>query len=148
MSSTQAQAIFGDFDRHIDAMRLDKGNLASDLMDIAVEEMKINMAAQIDPDGQTWDDLSEEYAKSKARNYPGKPISVLEGLMASDNEMAGFRMVTDSTASITYGETDDAKIEAEWFQDPSNPNQPARVFWGLTREAIRRSDERVHKAFD
>lgn len=148
MASAQARAITRDLDHHIEAMRLDKGNLASDLMDIAVEEMQANMAAQTDPEGNAWAELSEAYAKSKAESHPGAPISVLEGLMASDDEMNGFRMTTDRTASLTYGVSPDAKEEAGWFQDPGNPNQPPRVFWGLTKEAIRRSDERVDKAFD
>jgi len=148
MASPQVVPIFGDLDRHVDAMRLDRGELATDLMDIAVEEMKASMARQEDPDGNAWADLSESYAKQKARTHPGRPISELEGLMSSDDEMNGFRIVGEASASLTYGNSPEAKAEAEWFQDPANDNQPPRVFWGLTKEAVRRSGERVHQAFD
>jgi len=146
--SAQLDVILADMKKFVDAMDLTRDNLAADLMEIAVEEMKANIAAGLDCNDQPFEQLSQLYQISKGRHFPGRPISVLHGLMTSDAELRGVQTFNATVSIMSFGTTQEAVDEAGWFQDPSSPNQPAREFYGLTLRAVVRMDQRVDEAFN
>lgn len=150
MPSPQLSPILADLERIVAAADLTHGNFAPDLFDIIVEEIRTNAAMGFDCNDKPFAELSQLYQISKGRHFPGRPITVLHGLMMEKDQLNGFRVVGPDSAVMIYGISEEAAVEAEWFQDPdpAKTTRPAREFYGLTKRAIQRCDERVHKAFD
>jgi hypothetical protein len=129
--------ILQDMERHRKLFDLSEGNLGKDLCKAATDGVQECIAREESPDGKRWDDLSPKYAEWKAFQFPGEPVGVLHKTMADPHEVAGLVDVAESWAEVTYGRSDQARAEAEWFQDPKNPNQPPRKFWGFTAESLK-----------
>jgi len=94
-----------------------------DIGEHLLNSTKARAAAGVDPDGQTWLELSPAYARRKQRLKPGRPILTFEG------EMLDTRLAYDldgddfvfGTASV-YGATH------QWGRGAI----PARPWLGLT----------------
>lgn len=143
MPSRQMNSILAALDRHVRYFDLDRNDLAEDLMDIATEEIRRSMDAETDPDGNPWPALSGDYAKWKAKHFPGNPMAVLHGVMKTDAQLRGNRNVAPDRCRMTYGLDQRARDEATWFQE----GPPERRFWGLSAAAITRMNARLDRHF-
>jgi hypothetical protein len=133
-----------------DAMDLTHKDLALDLLEIAIEEIRNNIDAGLDCDGRAFRSLEPRYKAWKDKEYPGRPIGILTGFMTSDEQMRGERHITPHSAVMTYGTVLEARDQAGYFQESENEKgdiTPNRPFYGLTKQAIKRMDDRVDKAF-
>jgi hypothetical protein len=128
--------VLGDIERHRHAFDLDSENLGRDLCKAATDGVQGCIAREESPDGTRWDDLSPHYEEWKRFQFPGEPIGVLHKHMADPHEVAGEVDAKSDEATVTYGISEQARLEATWFQDPENPNQPPRPFWGFTAESL------------
>lgn len=137
--------ILADLARHRAALDL-TGGLGKKLLDAQLAGQLDRFDRQVDPTGERWPELSEDYEKAKARKYPGQPIGVREGLMRSDSEMEGEPEITPTSAKRTYGKTRAARDEAEWFQegDPTQ-NRPPRPFVGLSSDDEAKADQIIQE---
>jgi len=66
--------------------------------------------------------------------------------MADPREVAGEVAVSAELARVTYGVSEQARAEAEWFQQGGD-GRPPRRFWGLTAESEARSREILDARF-
>ena len=147
MASPQLARILADLERHRTIFDLDNDRLGEELMDLDVVHIIVQMAAERDPDGTQWPELSDAYAKWKAGVSPSNPISYLYGLMDDPEQLMGERSVSADEATMTYGVTEDARQEAVWFQDPQNGSQPERPFYAQTAAGIAAKDELLDRRF-
>lgn len=113
-------------ERHKRFLDFTEDGLGDDLLKIATDGCLECVIGQHDPDGNPWPDPSPEYAKWKARKYPGHPPGVLHFVMARPEEVAGEPEITPDRAKVTYGKTQGAKDEIAWFA------KGGRRFWGFT----------------
>lgn len=143
-----ADDIIADLNRILKGIDFRRNNLGRDLLDMAAEEILECMDRQEDPDGLPWIPLSDAYEEWKSANFPAQPMAVLYGHMKTREQVRGFRVIEQARAEMTYGLDGPTRDEAEWFQDPTNPNQPARPFYGLTPHAIQRADAIANSWFD
>ena len=132
-----AARILADLKHHAICFDFTRDNLGEDLCKATTDAIAANFAAEQTPDGTPWADLSPGYAQYKAKNHPGSPIGVREGLLGDPDQIAGDVIVFADVAMVTYGTDDDARVEAAAFQqgDP-NGNRPPRPFWGFTAGGI------------
>jgi hypothetical protein len=136
MTPANAMAKFhADIDRHRHLFDLDRNNLGQDLCKAATDGVQATIAAEESPDGTHWDKLSPAYEDWKSYQFPGEPIAVLYQVMANPHEVAGEVVVTTLEATVTYGITEQARREAQWFQE-GDADQPPRPFWGLTTAGV------------
>lgn len=135
-------------ERHRRLFDLREGGLGADLCKAATDGVQATIAAEADPDGTPWPVLSEKYAEYKSFQFPGEPIAVLHKVMADPHEVAGELDITIDRATATYGRTDRARAEASWFQDPANPNQPPRKFWGFTAQSVKAATDILDARFN
>lgn len=143
-----ASEIIADLQRLIRDVDFRRRNLGRDLLDMAAEEVLECMDRQEDPDGLPWIPLSDAYAEWKSSHFPAQPMAVLWGHMKTRDQVRGFRQIEQTRAEMTYGLDNQSRDEAEWFQDPTNPNQPARPFYALSPQAIHRADSLIDRWFD
>lgn len=136
-----------DLRKHLDAFDLRRNGLGRELCGITTDGVQDTIAAQQTPDGDPWAPLSEPYATSKARNFPGQPMGVLHHLMADPAQVSGIVRVTRNEAAVTYGVSEEAREEAEWFQEGGS-NQPPREFWGINPDAMQLVGETLDQRFD
>jgi hypothetical protein len=116
-------------------------SLGVDMLDIVAEGIyERTVIEQEGPDGEPLAPLAPSTLARKARLGFPETIGVEHAKMLALEELKGERMIERRTASVIYGKDEQAKEEAEWFQDPSNPNQPDRQFMGL--------DERIEATID
>lgn len=146
MASAQMNTILRDLGRIAHALDFDRHDLGEDLLDLTADAIRRQMDDELDPDGNRWDELSDEYAEWKARHYPGKPMAVLAGLMKSRPELEGQRHIVQAEARMVYGITDEAKALAEWFQEGNDHGRPARPFYYFDDTAIQLADDRLNRA--
>jgi hypothetical protein len=136
MSIAQEQKVLGDLAEHAKIFRLDEHRLGERLLDIAAEEVEGLFLDQKDADGNDWPDLSEEYEKWKATHSSSSAIGTLWGMMSDPANIAGVRAISADEATMTYGVTQAARDEAEWFQEGNAArNQPPRQFYALSAQA-------------
>lgn len=103
-----------------------------DLVALVIEERTIGR--QQDPMGRPLSPLRPRTLARKRRlGYPST-IGVEQHKMLDLNEIIGDQVVTDKVAAMTYGHTSDQRAKAEWFQDPSNPNQADRPFYDVGKD--------------
>lgn len=133
------ESILSDLERHKHALNMERG-LGDRLLDAAVAGVRETFDAERDPDGTPWPELSSDYARAKERLFPGRPKLVREGLMRSEEEMAGERTITEDGAKWRYGVTEQARDECDWNHqgDPAR-NRPPRRFVGFTEDSRRES---------
>lgn len=106
-----------------------------------IEERTIRR--QQDPLGRPLAPLRPSTLTRKRRlGYPST-IGVEEHKMLAFNEIRGDQMVTDKVAAMTYGQGSDQRAKAEWFQDPSNPNQAAREFYDIGKDGEKLVDRYI-----
>ena len=74
--SPDAVRILAAISRHATAFDLTSDKLGESLCKVFTDGVQATIAAEQDPDGTPWADLSEAYAEEKARRFPGKPIGV------------------------------------------------------------------------
>ncbi len=141
--------ILDDMKRQRELFHLDQGGLGAALLKAATDGVQASLLAQQTPDGQSWDDLSEDYAKWKGQHFPGKPMGKLHDVMADPVEVAGEPSISSDRATVIYGVTDQARQEAVWFSegDPGR-GRPARPFWGLTEASLLASQKILDDRFD
>lgn len=131
--------IAADINRLADCFHFRREGFGEALMDAAAEGILVAMDAQEDPDGNPWAPLSERYRDWKSRKFPGNPMAVLYGVMKTEENIRGQRLVLSTMAIMTFGTDDLAKQEAEWFQE-GNENQPPRPFYAFTRASVEACD--------
>lgn len=132
--------ILADLQRHKSMFDLNHDGLGDALLQVAAEGVAQSFEAKTDADGNHWPELSSKYAEWKAKHYPGRPMGVKEGLMREG--MEGERSISADAATYTFGQTEEQRDEAEWFQEGSTEdNRPARPFVGLTQDATVKSKE-------
>jgi Phage virion morphogenesis family len=128
--------ILADLERHKHLFDLDRDDLGRKLGKAFTDGVQECIAGQHDPDGQGWEYLSPAYEEWKGFQFPGNPIGVLHQTMADPHEVAGeMTTLTATQATVTYGITEQAKQEAQWFQE-GDAHQPPRRFWGFTPDSL------------
>lgn len=150
MPITGYQDIKSDITEHRKLFMLDgDDDLGVNMLEAATDSHQRAIDTQTSPDGEPWPPLSERYEKWKSRRMPGAPMAFLFGIMASPNEVFGERHVEERQAFYTYGQSDEAKEEACWFEegDPQG-NRPARRFTGLDEYGVQIVDDLVIKHLD
>ncbi|WP_435005157.1 hypothetical protein P12x_003051 [Tundrisphaera lichenicola] len=135
--SVQFDKIKAILGRHKRLFDLAEGNLGADLCKAATDGCQECLAAEQDPDGNPWPPLSGPYEEWKSFEYPGNPMALLHGVMANPREVAGEIEVAADSATVTYGVSEQARQEAEWFQEGvKRTGQPPRRFWGFTSDSL------------
>jgi hypothetical protein len=148
MPSRQASAILHDLEKHKNLFDLTLG-LGTALMNEAAEGMFDQAMKELDPDGAPWPVLSEDYAKAKAKHYPGEQIGEREHLMLTLENFDGERDIETNEATQTFGLSESARQEAEWFIEGSEKqNRPPRRFYELDAATVKRLDGVVEKHGD
>lgn len=142
-----ASKIVADLERHKKLFDLTRDDLGRQLCKAATDGCQECIAGQHAPDGSPWAPLDRHYEEWKAFHFPGLPMGVLHQVMSNPNEVAGEVDVTADRARVTYGITEQAKEEANWFQDPEGGHQPPRRFFGLTEGAQEESRKLLDKRF-
>jgi hypothetical protein len=129
-------------ERHKTFGDLSAENFGADLCEIATDGCAESLANQVDPTGKSLPALSDRWVKRKGHST----IGVWLGLMSDPVQMAGEVEVTRDSATVTYGVTEDARAEADWFTkgDPKH-HRPPRPFWGLTIQSLDRIKMYVSK---
>lgn len=107
-------------------------SLGDDLADaIAQQIVDRTVLQQKDPSGRALAPLRPATLERKRRlGYP-ETIGVETKEMLSFAEVRGDVAVGADRMTMTYGDGDGAKVKGEWFQDPSNPAQAPRPFYGV-----------------
>lgn len=137
------------FARHLKIPDLTDNGLGRDLCVIATDGVRECLDGQHAPDGTPWAPLSEAYGEWKGRNFPGQPMAVLHHLMSDPAQVTGIVDVTPNRAQVVYGVSQEARVEASWFQegDPA-ANRPPRPFWGFTDDSKARAKETLDRRFE
>jgi hypothetical protein len=139
--------ILADLKRIAGAFDFTQNRLGVRAMFIAADSVRDNLDAETDDRGALWPALSPEYEAHKFDRVGVKPMGVLYDVMAQPAEIAGEHNVTAGSATYTFGVSHDAKVHAEWFQDPAHPGQPPREFVGLNARAVGRADATFDEEF-
>lgn len=112
-----------------------------DVIAVAIEERTIRR--QQDPSGRPLARLRPRTVARKVRlGYP-LTIGVERHEMLNLDEIRGDQVVTDKVASMTYGHEPSQRAKAEWFQDPSNPNQADRPFYDVGKDGEKLVDSYI-----
>lgn len=119
------------------------GQVGDDALDIIAEGIyDRTVLGQQEPGGADLAPLAPATLRRKEKlGYPST-IGVEKGLMLDADQLKGERSITSEAASMEYGKTELAKLEAQWFQDPNRAHgkQPRRPFFEL--------DERIEQDLD
>lgn len=121
-----------ELSRMFDLARYNTGLRALDLAAQGVLDCFQNEA---DPDGVPWPPLDPSYEGWKTATVGSKPIGYLFGVMSDMAQIQGISVITADQATMTYGITEEAKIEATKFQEGgavTGTNQPPRPFYGFS----------------
>lgn len=125
------EKILADLERHERSLDLTLNGLGDGLLTAAENGVRQTFAAQTGPDGSPWPELSAEYARHKAKHWPGKPTGVRDEVMIGG--LSGERSVTPTEAVWTFGTTEDQRREVHWFSEGDETrNRPPRPVVGLT----------------
>lgn len=139
MPSNQLMRIIRDLRRH--CRTFDADRVGEDVLDLVVEEQMRDFDAEVDPDGSRWPDLSAAYLEFKRRYAATTKMGHLHGNLATEENFRGQRYSDRHEARSAFGTTEQAKDEAEWFEegDPAM-NRPPRHFLGISPLAEQRID--------
>ena len=139
--------IRADLERHRHLFDLDRDHLGRDLCKAATDGAQECIAGEHDPDGKPWDKLSPRYDEWKSFQFPGQPMGVLHQVMANPREVAGEPPeVSAERATVTYGVSEQARQEAEHFQE-GDARQPPRPFWGFTADSTKEAGQILDRKF-
>ena len=121
--------------------------LGDSLLEIVAQGIGDHFAHEVDADGIPWPELQADYARAKAKLYPGAPILVRTGHLRDG--IPGEPTITVDSAIYTFGQTDVQRAEADYAEqgDPA-ANRPPRKFVDLTPEAQAASDQLFDSAFE
>jgi hypothetical protein len=134
------EKIMADLERHVTLFDLLTNELGQRLCEAAADGVKQTFNAVEAPDGTPWPDLSSDYARFKARFFPGMPMLVREGVLIAG--LDGVNEVTADEAVHTSGQTEQQRLETGWNEEgDALNNRPARRFVGLTDASKARSTE-------
>lgn len=149
MAAAQLNKLLKDLDVFSRVFDLTRDRLAYRAQEIVAEVILADMQQELDPDGSPWPALSPAYAEWKAKQVGSQPMAVLYGLMRTMENLRGQDMdVRPTEATFVFGQDAQAQAEAAWFQDPGNPNQPARGFYSLGIPAVARLDQFFDSEFN
>lgn len=141
-------AIMADLDQ-LDALEIFdlSGELGSSLISAARAGIADHFDAEVDPDGVPWPELSSDYARAKARLFPGANILVAKGTLRAG--IFGQPTTAPDSAVYTFGTNETDRQEAAWATegDPLG-NRPPRPFVDLNAESISESDQILDHQFD
>lgn len=148
----EMEEIIAEVRRHPDVSDFTKDTLGASLVHIAAMAIIGQMGEEVDPDGHPWPPLSEAYAAWKAEVTGGEPMAVLFHRMRTLDEVEGLYRITATTIEQTYGTSEEARNEAEWFQEGSEKqNRPPRPFYAFNEMAFEQMnawcDEQFAAAF-
>lgn len=136
MSTRQADNILSQLEGIRLVFDFTQDKLGDDICRIATNGCYFAFRNGFDPDGNEIPALSKAYAEWKARQFPGRPLGILEFEMAKKEHFDGFVQATANECSVTYGLNEQAKEEFAWFNEgDAERNRPPRPIWGLTEEA-------------
>lgn len=142
-------AIKRDLEKIRDTFDMTKG-IGAEICSIATDGIIDNLRSELDADGIALAPLSDAYAKWKGKKFPGKKIGELFGIMGEESQLKGVTRTTRDRAEVTYGSASGSSAQAmqeiEWFIE-GNPRQPARDFWGITKEADQLIGETLDEQF-
>lgn len=147
--SRQLQAILSDLRRHRQFADFTHDGFGERLMNIDVTAIEARCRAELDPYGHEWAALSEAYAAWKKKMLGRDQIGILFRRMLAHEELRGSRYISATDALMTYGVTEEARNEAEWFQegDPAR-NRPPRPFYDFTASANQTRQAYLDKRFE
>ena len=152
----QSNQIVADLQHHKRFLDHEYDRLGWDLCEMASESAAENIHNQCSPNGDPWPDLLPKYAAWKSKHYPGRPMGILEFVMAQWYELMGEVVVSPNAAVVTCGVTEEARAHAVSFQEGVKNTRPdtivsvprpqwledltptPRVFWGLNLAALGR----------
>ena len=97
----------------------------------ALSSLQERIASGQDQRGRPFTPLSPQYAKTKARRYPGRPILVRTGEMMADLVVRA----TSTMFRLEWGSAESAR-KAGWHQRGTR-KMPARPFQGITDKLAR-----------
>lgn len=122
---------------------LTKHNLGVVALQIAAQGVEGCFALECDPSGIKWAALSPGYEAWKQTTVGSQPIGRLYGVMSDPAQIMGVTVVYPQRAGMTYGISDEARIEAVKFQEGgvvTGTSQPRREFYGFTTIAVAQAD--------
>jgi hypothetical protein len=122
----------------------DRDRLGEELAETTALAIWQYMEAETDPTNHPWIDLAARYEAWKAVHYPGRKMAELEMLMKDPDQLRGELVISARQLEQTYGTTERAKLEAEWFQEGFSGTdakgraryQPERRFYELNDLAL------------
>ena len=123
------ESFLARLDRHERLFDL-SGDLGERLLETAAAGVEATFKAESSPDGEPWPPLTSEYARTKARLFPGMPMGVATGEMREG--LDGDRSQSESEARWTFGVTEAERQKAVWFQN-------RRKFVGFTEDSEAKS---------
>ena len=146
--SAARDRIVADLERQKRFLDFTDNGVGHDLSKIMTDGVLECIIGQNDTDGNPWPALNAQYARDKARRFPGRPMAVLHLTMAQPQEVAGEVEVSPAQVVTTFGVSEDARAEASWFQegDPAR-NRPERRFWGFTDRSIKVTTDYLTRRF-
>ena len=123
------------------------GDLGSSLISAARAGILNHFDNEVDPDGVPWAPLSSDYARAKARLFPGAKILVREGTLRAG--INGTITTAPDSAIYTYGQTAEQRTKAGYAQEgDALGNRPPRPFIDLNAASIAESDQILDHQFD
>jgi hypothetical protein len=146
--SRDRDRIVADLQRHKTFLDFTDAGMGNDLTKIFTDGVLESIIGECSPSWTPWPRLDPDYARMKARRYPGRPKGVLHFLMAQPAEVAGVPDVDPDKASVTYGISGQARTEASWFQEgDAARNRPPRRFWDFNAAALKAVRDYLDRRF-
>lgn len=135
--SVQMNQIIAEMAKYPHIFDFDRDGLADRVAETAAVAIFSFMEAETDPDNNRWIELAESYRRWKDRHFPGRKMAELHLLMKDPDQLKGELKVAANELIQTYGLTEEARLEAEWFQEGhQGQNRPARRFYELNDLAL------------
>ncbi|MHC5542096.1 hypothetical protein ACYOEI_28070 [Singulisphaera rosea] len=135
--SAQMNAIIRDLEQVPHIFDFDRDGFGEEVAEATAAAIFEYMDAETSPDGGQWIDLAPAYQAWKERHYPGRKMGELELKMKDPMQLRGEPNITPNELVQEYGTDEDAKLEAEWFQEGNEEqNRPPRKFYALNDLAL------------
>lgn len=126
--SAQLAPILEDLDRHRRCFDLTADGFGEALAETAAAAVFEYMDQETDPDNRAWAPLAEWYAERKAEHFPGRIKAELYLLMKTPDQLKGTLEIEADRMVQTYGTDEEARQEANWFQEGSDVQPPRRFY--------------------
>lgn len=116
--------------------------LGTDILDSVAQAIyDETVLEQKEPGGAPLAPLRASTLRRKARLGQPSTIGVATGRMLAMQQLQGRRQISGTTASMTYGTTEEERQKAEWFQAGSKKQKRRkRPFYDLNRRTERDID--------